>query len=369
MNYYCFDIHHNLSINYNNQTVEVGPCCQAQHYRCSQDHGYQGLVNHDNLIALRIANQQNQSLPRGCDPCVKAEKAGGLSRRLNQQQFYRSWTGEGIRSLDIHLGNLCNMACVICSPENSTSWIPDARRLGIEIKPEWNYSKKTQYDFSWAADITALEQVHFWGGEPLINATHMEFLKKLQHRDVLKNCRISYNTNGMFTVDAKCVDLWKQSKLVELYFSIDDMSERFNYQRHRGDWQKLVKHLRWYQDLPISNHLFYVTISWGILNIYYLPELLIWLKENFSHNRYGDPTQIFFNKVNGDYSLDTVNPKMFDRLKTKFEPHPELLPLLNALVIDHKFDAGSFWSKINHLDHIRGTSFVSTHPEWSEILH
>lgn len=67
-----------------------------------------------------------------CQKCYKHEKAGGESHRQmwNKRKFDKDSIPSGdltadLKALDLNLGNLCNLKCVMCDSYNSTAWIKD----------------------------------------------------------------------------------------------------------------------------------------------------------------------------------------------------------------------------------------------------
>ena len=58
-----------------------------------------------------------------------------------------------------------------------------------------------------------------------------------------KNQDIHYNTNGTQLPPREIFDLWKQFKRVEIAFSIDDVGEPFEYQRHPANWKEVNHNL------------------------------------------------------------------------------------------------------------------------------
>lgn len=360
----CPEIEHNLSVHYVNDRVQLGPCCISDHRpldpRFSVD-------QQPFLVEIRDLNRQG-TLTDVCRSCVKAEQSNGSSRRLAQQEFYRDWKGTGIRGLDIHLGNLCNLSCVICGPHDSTAWHPDAEKLGIEIVPSHRFQKRSQYDISWLADFENLEMVHFWGGEPLMSQVHLEFMNKLDQKGLLSRCRVIYNTNGTWKVSSEVLDAWRRSKLVELYFSIDDIEDRFQYQRHGARWQSVIDNIQWYQNMPIDNFMFYINTTWSMLNVYYLPELLAWHEKNFSQTRFGDPIPVIFTEAVGRCAINSLPGPALYSLEKKLKGIPELEFVLNSLVPGNEHDVIGFKKYVNDLDRIRGRNYKDAHTEWAQLI-
>lgn len=360
---YCPDIHHNLSINYRNQNLQVGPCCQATHSKVINDQ----IVDHPRLIEIRDLSEQGKSTV-DCNSCIQKEKAGGTSRRQHQQVYYKDWKKQGIRGLDITIGNLCNLKCVICGAHSSTTWFDDWKALGYDIEDDWQYDKKNQYNLDWLSDFNDLEIVHFTGGEPLLNDTHVVFLNKLNENHILKNCRVTYNTNATQTPTQDAIELWKQADVVELYFSLDDINHRFNYQRSGADWDRVRDILRYFYDMDTTNHLFHINITWSYLNIYYLPKLIDWIRENFSSNRFGDTTYIHLQKGYGSCQINSLTQNQFDVLEERFNGYDELEHILKSIKISSDKPT-IFIEYIQKLDKIRSSSYDAVHKEWAELIY
>jgi hypothetical protein len=257
---------------------------------------------------------------------------------------------------------------VICGPDNSTSWLADAKKLGRPIKQEWFYDKRNQFDLAWINQLNDLEMVHFWGGEPLIDNRHSEVLCNLDNADILKNCKITYNTNATQIPSESAIDLWRKAHLVELYFSIDDTSDRFEYQRTGAEWEAVCRNLKWYTQMPTTNHLFYFTVTWSMLNVFYLPELIDWKKNNFDSNRFGDHNQLLFNRALGVCNVYALSSKAFAVLEKKFAGHDQLDFILNGIRIDDKHVPIQFMQYIKSLDQIRGVEYAKIHQEWWDLI-
>jgi len=359
----CFEIEHNFSLHYLNDHVKVGPCCISKHQTVDKTFP---ILQQPYLDNLKILNRQD-ILTETCQACINHEQLGAGSRRIDQLEFYKDWKRPGIRGIDVHLGNLCNLACVICGPHDSTAWHQDAKHLRIPILPEYQYQKHDQFDISWLADLENLEMVHFWGGEPLMSGVHLDFMNALDRKGVLSRCRIIYNTNGTHTVDDAVLDAWSRSHLVELYFSIDDINERFEYQRYGAKWQKLMDNLKWFQNMPINNFMFYINTVWSMLNVYYLPELMDWKDTEFSETRFKDKINLFFAEASGRCRLMSLPTIAAELLTEKLKRFPELKFVINSLS-NRDDEIVSFRDYINRLDVLRGKKYSDSHPEWGQVL-
>jgi hypothetical protein len=179
--------------------------------------------------------------------------------------------------------------------------------------------------------------------------------------------RVFYNINGTVKVSDRILEIWSECRLVELYFSIDDINERFEYQRTGANWNELINNLNWYINNMPTNHLFYINCTWGYLNLYYLDELVNWQQSRFGANRLGDNVKIIFQKAIGDCAINHVSAKLKSKLIEKFKNYPILLELVNSLE-ERDADHSKFLEYINKLDEIRGSSFNRLCPEFATLL-
>jgi len=323
----CIDAFKNLNIvNYNNQLL-LSPCCISPLQPADKIEFY------DNQHLKQIRNEWTQGhFPGACVSCQSTEKLTGVSRRIHSNSWYRDHgyyndIVEMIR-LDYWTGDQCNLACAICGPHSSSTW---KQELKLEIPLE-----KTIVNKFWKTlDLAQLKFVHFNGGEPLLSKEHVNFLQSIPNK---KQVQLNYNTNATVLPTAQLLDLWEQFDLIKLDFSIDDIGERFNYQRYPADWNQVTNNLQWFLTQGPHNCMLAVTTSVGALNYYTIAELNQWLNQNFYISRFTDPIQHCRQNVTGVLSLDNIK-----------YPHK---------IQDY----------LNSLDSRRGTDWKSTFPELKSIL-
>lgn len=369
---YCYDIHHTLAIDYNSSAMQAGSCCQSGRFQTDSEDTFV-IWNLPELIKIRQDNAAGKNLPENfCNACIKVEQRGGRSRRQDTAAWYRDhpFQESTIRSLDIHLGNLCNLRCNICSPKNSTAWVQDAVKLKIPIHNRFkkDYNNNLNLKFSDQNILNGLEMVKFWGGEPLLMQGHIKILQQLDDLGLLKNCRILYNTNGTTLVDDDVLDLWSKARLVELYFSIDDIQQRFEHQRYGAHWDQIVNNLFWFRDSLPSNHLFYFQVTASYYNILYLDKLIEWQRAFFPSNRFGDETAICVQPAMGNCNIDRIPEKLYLEIQKNLKSEKCLESIMNYPTVGGKESATRFIRYADQLDSIRHTNWRKVHPELAEIL-
>ena len=372
--YFCYEIYKNLAVWTNNGRLGYNPYCF-----------FKGYIKESTSLDINAIwiSPERQELKRcvendtpilGCSTCYQAESNGLISRRLHSAKLYEEYHCDtnidldSPQSLDYSVGNLCNLKCVICGPHNSTQWIPDYQK----INPDKNidhlkYQKLNQLEITDSESLKNIVNVHFHGGgEPLLSKHHVNLLKKIEQVKGLGDVRVYYNTNGTVRVSDSVLALWEKCKLIELYFSIDDVGSRFNYQRTGANWNEVLHNLQWYTDYMPHNHMFNVNCVWSYLNLYYLDELVDWHASSFNANRYGDPVNLIFQKAEGNFTIDHLSTEAKQLLLKKFKGYPELRNLVNSL--SENSDHSKFWATVDKIDQVRLTKFAKLCPEWSELI-
>ena len=272
------------------------------------------------------------------------------------------------QGLDYSVGNLCNLKCVICGPNNSTAWITDWKKMhpDHDIEP-YKYDKNIQNLLSDQDSLINLRNIHFHGGgEPLLSNDHYDLLCKIKQVKGLGDVKIFYNCNGTTLPSQKVLDIWEECLLVEIYLSLDDVRGRFNYQRTGADWNTVVSNINTMKEILPHNHMFKINCVWSYLNLYYLDELFDWYKQNLFTNRYGDPVDLILQKGLGACSIRELPHKTINLLTNKFIGYPQLSAIVKS--IPPGKNTGTFWPYIKNLDKIRNTSFEEVCPEWSKLI-
>lgn len=374
--YFCYEIFKNLSIWSRNGQITYNPCSFYNgHYHQATELNLTDAWNSAGRKKIIQLIEQDQPVP-GCHRCYTLEQQGLPSRRLHSAETYEQWQQDtnielnGPQGLDYSVGNLCNLKCVICGPHNSSQWIPDYQKLYPNKNIDFlKYQKNSQLQIDSDEALSSVKSLHFHGGgEPLLSTAHLELLQRIHRIKGLGDVRVFYNTNGTVTVTDEVLKIWEQCKLIELYFSIDDIGTRFEYQRTGARFTDLIKNLEWYKKHMPHNHVFKVNTVWGYLNFYYLDELVAWHSREFSCNRYGDPTVLIFQTAIGPTKINHITENLKDILLKKFEKYPELIKLVHSISIKSG-DANEFIQWIEKLDKIRSQQFKSVAPEWAKLLY
>jgi hypothetical protein len=271
----------------NTNQVKVAACCQAVPSLATVNE-----LNFQSNTALTALRQDfdNSIRSEDCHRCWRLEDLGAESRRKNMiDEYHTRDTAVELKSLDINVTWACNLACVMCGPQWSSTWSKELGTNETELKQLGRKSQKAN-PFMDQLDLTQLERVHFNGGEPLINNNHLDVLQRLHNCGSLSKTVATYNTNGTVFPSDAVIDMWKQAKLVKLYFSIDATDQAFEYVRWPAKWLGVENNIKHMIDTLPSNVMFGLNVTVGCYNIFEITDVWNWFNETIRTNREGDPT-------------------------------------------------------------------------------
>lgn len=216
----------------------------------------------------------NNIWPEGCEDCENHENNGIVSMRkeslANSQKY-------AYRDAEIKFGNLCNLACVMCSPYNS-SLIQDEYikmkgqhelfKRSVDIKNTWY--KDEDNIRSIARALSDRDELQFSGGEPTVNNYLRIFLDELIKCNSNATLLIRTNANNW---PSKMHELMTQFR-TKINISIDAFGKANEYIRWPSSWNKTAKNVDKIISLPNTQIKLNPTVA--AYNIHLLPELYEW---------------------------------------------------------------------------------------------
>ena len=285
----------------------VRSCCLAEE-EIVDNNGNKFDLNNASFVNIQNSNyMQNlrqefldQKQPSACRKCWREERAGRTSKRMHTLDRLKnmlpdqSWTADAkpLMFLDLKLGNICNLKCRICGSWSSSTFAVEELhwlRRGEDKKTNHHYTMLKQG--AWPREnptfwkeidqvVDQIRYIEFTGGEPFMIQEHFDMLQGLVDRGIAGNIEIHYNTNGtQYPEDADAI--WKHFKLVEIAFSIDDIGERFEYQRTNAVWKEVCRNIGWFKTLQehYSNIRLQVCSTVNVFNVLYLDKLAQWIDQ------------------------------------------------------------------------------------------
>jgi MoaA/NifB/PqqE/SkfB family radical SAM enzyme len=210
----------------------------------------------------------------------------------------------------------------------------------------------------------SVEVLKFYGGEPLMLEQHSELLDSLVASGQATNVELHYSTNGTIYSDAYA-QAWKHFRRVGISLSIDDIGNRFEYQRKNAVWPEVVENLYKFKQLADTNKniVLSVNITVSVFNVLYLEELVMWLKENFNV-----PFKLIMLNVVEYYSISRLSPAnklaVEQRLAGKFESVVRYMNQGQGTAEDQE----KLVRAITQFDEYREERLAASHPELANLL-
>jgi MoaA/NifB/PqqE/SkfB family radical SAM enzyme len=285
------------------ETSPIGttrPCCLAEDEIKDQDGNKYSLMTTDlnvvhNSEYMRKLRQEflDGKKPQTCRKCWNEERSGRTSKRMHTINRLEhivtdtEWTADAkpLVFIDFKLGNICNLKCRICGSWSSSTFA--AEEVRFEGKDSFHYQMLK--DGAWPRknqrfweDIDKLmDQVRyleFTGGEPFMIQEHFALLERMVAKGIAHNVEIHYNTNGTHYPE-NAEEIWKHFKTVEVAFSIDDVDERFEYQRANAIWSEVNTNMDRFEQLRDRNTNIQLQVcsTVNVFNVMYLEGLANWI--------------------------------------------------------------------------------------------
>ena len=298
-------------------TSDKSYCCVAK--SLSKNSQYAKLTDYWNSETVNEdrANMLSDS-PKGklkeCMLCWKEEEIGLKSyrhlaiERYNSNNSYNT-EGELLKlienveaveqgnkvpymptSYDIKFGNLCNLKCPSCNPDNSSQIYKEIKEnkklfatLEIIGETDSHYNLRDKKQFEW------IENKEWWkvfeeasinlyrlkstGGEPLLNKSLITYLKRLVANGKAKDIKLNLVTNGIKISEDLLVNVLNKFKKCDLTISIDGTNKEYEYLRFPGKWKVLDSNVKQGHKLDIKNVAFYIHPTLSAMNVLSVPQV------------------------------------------------------------------------------------------------
>jgi pyruvate-formate lyase-activating enzyme len=233
-----------------NSEGHYSPCCESA---CSptsttKNHSARDWFESEELSALRATFLSGQS-PLACKGCYQREFRGLESKRemalqsvqtgvfgKNLENIYES---PEIRFVNYRFGNDCNLSCLMCCAESSTTFGQEAEKLGETKYVKFSNDLRLEDD-----ELRRLASIYFGGGEPAMSKNSFHILDRLV---ALGNTQLDVilNTNGSLP-RSPLFEKLRRFNNVHITFSIDGCGETYNLLRYPMRWEKLCENLEYF---------------------------------------------------------------------------------------------------------------------------
>jgi hypothetical protein len=194
------------------------------------------------------------------------------------------------KKVEFHVSNLCNLKCLTCCPEDSSSLLNENKALFAKSNKKFFHPHKLEQSYFQFGDdrlkeifeeilANDVETLDIRGGETMLVPYIREMLCSIDDKKK-KTMSLRIQTNGTILNDQ-----WKEIltsfKTIHLQVSIDAIEDDIHYIRHPADWSSILQILEFVKNLTNID----LTIACVIsnLNLPILTKFMSWAdKENFN---------------------------------------------------------------------------------------
>jgi MoaA/NifB/PqqE/SkfB family radical SAM enzyme len=327
--------------------------------------------------------------PSTCRRCWAEEDAGRTSKRMHALNRLKhmgispTWTQDAkpLMFLDLKLGNICNLKCRICGSWSSSQFATEELQFVKDNKKE-SFHYRMLKDGAWPREnsqfwselnnsLTDIRYLEFTGGEPFMIQEHFDLLETLVDRGVAHQVEIHYNTNGT-QYPAHAESIWKHFKHVEIAFSIDDIEQRFEYQRTNAVWNQVCDNIELFKQMRNrnSNITLQVCCTVNIFNVLYLSDVARWIyRQDFDF--------VYWNMLHDAPWLSIAHLPIDSKIRISAELAQQSFPedyqkeiekIVEFMNLGISTDGKDLIKNIQQLDIRRNESLKSVAPKLAKIL-
>jgi MoaA/NifB/PqqE/SkfB family radical SAM enzyme len=389
----CVNIDAGLRIQTNGS---FSPCCVARHVEYKDENGktltakentFEEAFMSPTLAKLRedFANGIKNPL---CGDCWQEEELGRASKRIrdNEKTLQDNVILNTPHLFEVNLGNICNLACRMCSIGASINWRdeynlvnePGQRRTKKEIsmmakQHNNSFTDKSRIWDEIKSNMKYVKHIDMYGGEPMMIKKQWEILQYSVDQGYAKNQSAHFNTNGTI-FKKEYVEILKNFKNVAISFSIDGIGNHFEYIRYPAKWPETENIMEtWLENTKdFPNFELEVCFSYQITNVLGYVKCATWAKDR--------GMRIYSNGVYapGYYNCTNIKEELKDKVIEAMRAEPVRYPEIKEeleYIVKHIRQAPSKridWQKFleynRNLDKFRNQSFEEMFPIETELF-
>lgn len=292
-------------------------CCEIDYSRTEytgqtqynlRDHSIDDWMDSDYNRYLRQNLSQGNRLAE-CSQCWRKEQSnhrslrqiinGTMSKNADDMSqtwvssYFRrktDWASDLLLSADVKLNNLCNYACAMCSPMDSsqiyTVWRRDQSHplVRMRLDDDPGYLDRARSVFLEQNNLSLLRQlldrcpshIKMLGGEPLMDQAARNLLQAVPASNAQK-INLLFVTNGSQDLLAACEQL-RHYRTVSFVISLEGVGAVQDFVRRGSDWQQIERNIDRYVQQHGTNNI-YVHHTVQALSIMGLVDLMQWCSD------------------------------------------------------------------------------------------
>jgi radical SAM protein with 4Fe4S-binding SPASM domain len=289
----------------------------------------QQILNSSENIETKADMLDNKKVVE-CKICWTFEslesKAGGISgsnrghfkNKLSPKiiNIIPDTTKFALKQVDLRWKNTCNLGCVYCGPNLSSTW---AKELNVSVSSDEHAMEEVKkYIFE---NIDQLEYVYLCGGEPLLMKENAELISLIKEKN--PNIYIRVNTN-LTNINAPIYKDLLGCLNVHWILSVESTSEYFDFIRYGANWEKWLSNLKQLSvDTKNTQHKITFNMVWCALNAFAIFDSIDCFTELGFHSN-----SFFVQPLTTPASIHINNLKHTDRLLLKDMLISRMQPML-----------------------------------------
>lgn len=239
-------------------------------------------------------------IPSGCGQKCYEPEANGI-RSFRQKALGMINRGvpfedTKIRSLDLRLGNICNLACIMCFAGNSNRIYQNLPSMAKhfnwkEGRLEKDLDKYHKRHYDWSDDPQAWENIlcsidsslrHLYlaGGEPFYLKNFPSTVERIWK--VAPDAKIVINTNGTRLLRDKDLDKLRHIQGIRIRLSVDGWGAADEYTRQETVWEeKLAVMDQYYNEFGVQVW----DLTANALSVRHMPKLIEYLDDRYPNSK------------------------------------------------------------------------------------
>lgn len=271
-------------------------------------HAVEEIWNSEYMIDIR-RQMLNGERPKACDVCWKLEDSGIQSSRQSAFGELKSWAMPKQyqtlnpplpQSLELRLGNFCNLRCNSCWSLSSDRVADERRRIQLKdkdiplwLKKEWDHELELDKQANWKwweSDefvesikklAPTLKRLYLTGGEPTLIKRNIEIMQMILDTGN-RDCYIALTTN-LTQWNEVFYNTMSQFNHGEIQISIDHVYDKNEYIRYPTKWESIEKNIillysKFPQTWKIKHYTVFQTYNYDAI-----PEVLDWAHKHRSY--------------------------------------------------------------------------------------
>ena len=328
----------------------------------------------------------NGGEPIGCgQKCFDPERNGIRSfRQKTLGMINRGVPFEDtkIRALDLRLGNICNLACIMCFAGNSNRIYQHLPKMAEHFNwPEERLNKQLdkfhRRHYDWSDDPQAWENIlssidsnlrHLYlaGGEPFYLKNFPSTVERIWK--TAPNAKIAINTNGTRLLRDKDIQKLKQIQGIMIRLSVDGWGPAEEYTRQDTVWEeKLAVMDQYYKTFGVQ--------VWDItanpLSVRHIPKLIDFISERYPNSKIQvrpviNKYEIMMENIPAEYKQESLD--YFIKHRDKLEGIDHVIHEMQKPHIDDENRRKSMKRFVNYYDKHGALTLESFDPELAEWI-